>query len=48
MKAHSAAFPHLFEYDEVILRIIPLVDLLLIPETAHSYEDYQQADHHFV
>lgn len=48
MKARSAAFPHLLEPDELILRIIPLVDLLLIPETAHSYEDRQPADPCFV
>lgn len=48
MKAHSAAFTHLLEHDELILHIIPLVDLLLISETAQGYEDYLQADHRFL
>lgn len=39
---------HLLDLDKLILRIIPLVDLLLVPETAHSYDGYQPTDHRFI
>lgn len=39
---------HLLEHDKLILRIIPLANLLLVPEAAHSYDGYQPADHRFI
>lgn len=39
---------HLLDRDKLILHIIPLVDLLLVPEAVHSYDGYQPADHRFI
>lgn len=36
--SHRVCILYLLEHDKLILCIIPLVDLMLIPETAHRYQ----------